>query len=147
MILENKMHKRFNRKVWTFKHDFTGSLAKWLIRQSPYTVPDNLAVCVEKFHAKLDELGTFDSHGMLEIELSSLTAKMGSMLESIPEIMELNERKNGREGNGFTSRHAADPEPDDDFICIGAVAQNITCDFAEHVDAEAWLDKDKLTQG
>ena len=36
------MHERFKRMVWVFKEDFTGALAKWLVKQSPYPVPDNL---------------------------------------------------------------------------------------------------------
>lgn len=35
------------------------------------------------------------------------------------------ERKNGREGNGFVSRYDQ-PEPDDDFIDLDALARNVT---------------------
>lgn len=141
-----KKHERFHRKVWAFKSDFAGSLAKWLVKQSPYVVPDNLSICITKFHDKLDELADFNTLEMAEIELSTLTEKVDVILQSIPEIMALNERKNGREGMGFSSRYSKKTEPDDDFICIAAVAQNITCCFAERADAEAWLDKYKSTE-
>ena len=137
------MHERFNRTVWAFKHDFTGALAKWLVKQSPYTVPENLSVCIERFHDRLDDIGTFDSLGMAEISLVDLTATVDDILQSIPEIMALNERKSGRDGIGFSSRFSTDPEPDDDFIDITAVAQNITVEFCEREDAERWLDRDK----
>ena len=136
-------HNRFYRKVWASKSDFTGALAMWLVKQSPYIVPDNLSVCIIKFYNKLDEIETFDELGMAEVELSTLTSKVDSILESIPEIVQLNERKNKREGIGFSSRYSKKPEPDDDFIDITAVAQDITCCFAEREDAQCWLDKDK----
>lgn len=133
-------HERFHRKILAFKSDFTGALAMWLVKQSPYTVPDNLSICITKFHKRLDELGKFDTAGMAEINLKTLTENVNKILESIPEIMALNERKNGRDGTGFCSRYSKDPEPDDDFIDIMAVAQNITCEFAEREDAQCWLD-------
>jgi hypothetical protein len=136
-------HDRFNRKVWASKSDFTGALAKWLVRQSPYTVPDNLSICIEKFDKAVDKGYKFDENGIVEIGLLNLTDKTNQILEEIPEIMILNERKNGREGMGFSSRYSKDPEPDDDFIDIMALAQNITCDFADRADAQCWLDKDK----
>ncbi len=55
--------------------------------------------------------------------------------------MALNERKNGREGLGFSSRYSKVPDPDDDFIDIMAVAQNVTCEFADQEDARCWLDR------
>ena len=79
---------------------------------------------------------------MAEIGLSDLTEKVDKILWSIPEIAALNERKNSREGNNFSSRYSKDPEPDDDFIDITAIAQNITCELAEHADAQCWLDRD-----
>jgi len=140
-VIPTVQHERFNRKVWTFKADFTSSLAKWLVSQSPYVVPDNLSACVEKFHTKLDELGDFDANGMAEIGLSMLSSKIAKILESIPEIMELNKPRNGHNQNIFVSSHMSNPVPDDDFICVGAVAQNIVCDFADRADAQCYLDE------
>lgn len=133
-------HERFHRNVWAFKDDLTGSLAKWLIHQSPYDVPANLSICVRCFHAKISKAFDWDKSGMCELDLRTLTEKLNPILESIPHIMALNERKNGRNGHGFCSRYTKEPDPDDDFIDIEAVAQNICCDFAQRADAEAWLD-------
>lgn len=133
-------HERFNRKVWAFKHDFTGALAKWLVKQSPYVVPENLTKILEEFHSKLDNLGEFDAAGMLEIDLSTLTDRVDAILLTIPSVMSLNERRNKRQGMGFSSRYSFNHDPDDDFICIRAVAQNITCEFATNADADAYLD-------
>lgn len=137
------VHPRFKRTVWAYKKSFTGALAKWLVKQSPYSVPDNLEICLEKFDKSIQKAFNFNTSGMVEIELSSLTCKINDLLEEIPEIMALNDRKNGREGMGFSSRYSKDADPDDDFIDIMAVAQNITCEFAESADAECWLDREK----
>ena len=137
------IHERFHRKVWAFEHDFTGALAKWLVKQSPYVVPDRLSICIQKFHDKLHKIATFDNNEMAEIDLSGLTEKVYPVLRSIPEIRALNERRNGREGCGVSSRYSKKPWPDDDFIDIMAVAQNITCEFADRADTECWLERDK----
>ena len=135
-------HERFNRKVYASKRDFTGSLAKWLVRQSPYVVPDNLSGCIIFFENRLDELATFDTVGMAEISLTGLVPQIEKILEDIPMIMALNEKK--KEGFVIDTN-----DPDNDFIDIGAVAQNIGCDLAESADAECWLsrNKDKREEG
>ena len=73
-------HDRFKRSVWAFKANFTGALAKWLVRQSPYVVPDNLSVCIEKFHAQLDSIAEFEIHGMAQRGGSvSCTVRIGKV--------------------------------------------------------------------
>lgn len=141
-------HARFNRKVWAFKKDFVGSLAKWLIRQSPYTVPDNLHKCLEDFDTAIGNYFSFDTAGMCEIDLSTLTPVVSLLLESIPEIMLLNERKNGDTSHAFTSRRFNEPpNPDNDFIDILAVAQNITCDFATDAESDDYLNSCRAKKG
>jgi len=140
-------HPRFKRNVWIFRSDLVGSLAKWLAIQSPYPVPDNLSTCLSGFHDKLETFEKWDGNGMAEVDLSTLTERVYPVLESIPEVMALNEKKSGRPGHVFVSRHHDGPgDPDDDFIDIMAVAQNIACDFADSADAQAHLDNnDKET--
>ena len=134
-------HERFNREVWAFKDDLTSSLAKWLVKQSPYTMPENLYVCVIKFRFKISKAFDWDANGMCELDLRTLTEQLNPIFESIPEIMALNERKNGRDGYGISSRvDESVPDPDDEFIDVGALAQNICCDFADREDARCWLD-------
>ena len=137
----SNMPPRFNRKVWALRTDFTGSLSKWLVRLSPYTVPNNLSTCIEKFDEELSTAFQFDINGMVEIELNSLTKTINKLIENVPEIMALNERKNGREGMELTSRYSVKSDPDDDFIDTYALARNITVDFAEKADAECWLER------
>jgi len=133
------MHERFNRTVWAFKKDFTGALAKCLVKLSPYPVPDNLEKIIAEFHERIPY--DFDKNGMVKVSIKDMRTKINKVLESMPDVMALNERKNGREGHSFTCRYSKKPDPNDDFIDIMAVAQNITCEFAERADAQAWLDR------
>ena len=132
------MHERFNRMVWVFKEVFTGALAKWLVKQSPYVIPDNLEKIIAEFYNHIPY--DFDKDGMAEVSLATMTEMIKEVLESMSDVMALNKRKNGREGYGFASRYSKGSELDDDFIDILAVAQNITCEFADRADAECWLD-------
>ena len=137
------MHNRFKRKVWASNNDFTGALAKWLVVQSPYVVPNKISVCIEKFSVLINDKFDFGKIGMVEIELSNLTTIVNELLESIPEIMALNESRNKNENTHiFVGACSSDPDPDNDFIDIMAVAQNIVCEFAEREDAIAFLDLD-----
>ncbi len=139
-------HERFDRTVYASVSDFTGALAKWLVKQSPYTVPINLSACVEKFDKKVRKVFSFDKNDITQIALLGLTETVYSVLEKIPEIASLNIPLSGHTGNIFVSRVSSGPEnPDDNFIDIMAVAQNITCEFAQREDAEAWLDREKAT--
>jgi len=137
------MHDRFKRKVWVTKNDLTGALAKWLVIQSPYTVPDNLPSCLEKFEGQLYRLGNFDRFDMLELELVGLTQKVYSILQTITDINSLNIPKNPAKRDRdiiFISRYSKFFPSDDDFIDILAVAQNIICELADRADATEWCD-------
>ena len=139
-------HERFNRTVCAAVSDFTGALAKWLVKQSPYTVPDDLSICIEKFDVEIRKVFEFDGNDIVSVDLGGLTSRVNKILEAIPEIAKLNEPKTGHTNNIFVSRFDAGPEnPDDNFIDIMAVAQNITCEFAQREDAEAWMDREKAT--
>ena len=144
-VVMTTVYSRFNRKVWAFKGDLTSFLAKCLVSQSPYTVPDNLSICLEKFDIQLDSTFSFDSVGMVHLDLSTLTNTINELLENVPEIVVLNARKNGRDGMGYSDRYSAKPDPDDDFIDLMAVAQNITCEFANKADAECWLESNRVS--
>ena len=136
------MHGRFNQKVWTFQSDYTGALAKWLVKLSPYVVPDKLSICITEFNKRIEKQFEFNELGMLEVELSTLTPIFFELLMSVPEIEALNDRKNGRDGYGFSSMCSAEPDPDDDFIDIMALAQCMTVDFATENDARILLETD-----
>lgn len=136
------MHPRFNRKVWTFRTHLVASLAKWLVAQSPYTVPDRLADCLYKFDGKLGIEFEFDKLGMVEVELSGLQQRLEPLLWAVREIAMLNESKNPSTSDmQIVSRYSKDPRPDDDFIDITAVSQNMVRDLATEDEAEAYRDE------
>lgn len=125
----------FQLEAWCFVSDFTGALAKWLVKQSPYPVPANLTECIEQFHEIISNLYEWDKNGMCLIDIEKVTAKMEVVLWAIPEVARLNLPKVGERGHKFTSRF--DPfnqSPDTDFIDIYALARNIACELrdAEH---------------
>lgn len=96
-----------------------GEFAAWSVRQSPYPVPENLAVAVQAFQEKwpYDDYQEFETMSALEAVIDGLFLKM-------PEVLSWNERKNGRQGMGFSSRYDQ-PHRDDDFIDLGALSRNI----------------------
>ncbi len=143
------MHDRFKIKVWAFKKDFTGSLAKWLVKQSPYVVPENLSECIVEFDRKIADVIKFDGDEMAEIDLSDLVAKIEPLLWDIPQIANLNKAKDSTTPDIiFTSRYEGKPKnPDRDFIDITAVAQNIVCDFAEREESEKLLEHQRDSGG
>lgn len=110
-----------------------GTLAMWAIRQSPYPMPDNLGVVVERF----TELFPADNIGFHTVadeeELYGLIYSLG---DQIPELLAWNDRKNGREGMGFVSRYDK-PSPDDDFIDLSALYSNVARSVAQEERANA----------
>lgn len=97
-----------------------GELASWAVQQSPYPVPEKLEPALLAFHANWphnEDYTTFDRVGVLEQAIAETIAK-------VPEIVAWNSRKNGRDGPAFVSRYSQ-PDPDNDFIDLDALARNI----------------------
>ncbi|CAB4120784.1 hypothetical protein UFOVP5_21 [uncultured Caudovirales phage] len=120
--------------IWTFTHQVAGTLAMWAIRQSPYACPDNLETVVKRF----SELWPADAQCMTEwADIDNLAEAIQQVSEQIPELLAWNERKNGREGMGFSSRYDQ-PSPDDDFIDLSALwwntARTIWAEEQTHAD-------------
>jgi hypothetical protein len=137
-------HNRFDRDVWAFKRDFVGALAKWLVMQSPYPVPNKLEKILMEFNRRLDNYAKFDTAGMALINLRTVAQDMEKILNDMPDVVALNEPHNPSDKQFFfTDRYSADRHPDDDFIDITAVGQNIAVEFAQREDAECWLDRMK----
>jgi len=112
-------HTPKNKVFVTPKH-LAGIFAMYAVRQSPYLVPDNLSDAIFEFMAGFDCTQT-----LLEWEhpLECCQTVKDSIMKS-PLCVAWNNRKNGREGMGFTSRFDQ-PHPDDDFIDLDALQMNI----------------------
>jgi hypothetical protein len=96
--------------------------ARWAIEQSPYACPDNLEVVVKKLQGE----NTSFMDGLLRFStMSELEKYLDVQYASIPELLDWNERKNGNKSSyGFASRYEK-PNPDDDFIDLGALSRNV----------------------
>ena len=139
MNVTHVTHERFNRMVWISKKDLTGGLAKWLVILSPYTVPEKLSEIITEFGENVPY--AFDTGRLACVSLATMCDAIYKVFEKIPNLMALNERKNGRQGVSITTRYSAKPEPVDDFIDIMALAQNVVCEFADREDAREWLNR------
>lgn len=125
----------------------TGDLASCAVQQSPYVVPDNLAEVLTKFAALWPNDGiegfackTWASMGLLEKQLDET-------FRAIPELTAWNERKNGREGMGFSSRYDS-PSPDDDFIDLDALSRNVAMSaWADAVEFKRFNDAFEAKHG
>ena len=114
------------------QNDVLGELAGWAVRQSPYTVPENLSGAILAFSthwpAAACNFGTdatipdFPSHRFADMR--ALERAIDHVIEQVPEILAWNQRKNGRDGPAFVS-HYSQPHPDNDFIDLGALSRNI----------------------
>jgi len=104
-----------------------GAIAKWGIRQSPYPYPDNLEVVLRKVHDTVSEFFEHADLGFIEFDTEdSVREFTHDALKDIPEWLEWNDRKNGNDAPfQFTSRYDTKGNPDDDFIDLDAMIQNI----------------------
>lgn len=111
-------------EYWFMKSDFLGALAYCVVVQSPYDTPD-IAGALKSFDEYLGAKFTKSDRPekFTYTELQSFINE--DVFESIPEIEKLNHRKNGNNNKyGFCSRYDQ-PDPDDDFIDLGALARNV----------------------
>ncbi len=126
--LESKYHP--DKKFLVGKDDLIGALAKWGILQSPYLYPENLLIVLDKFNDHITpyfEKLPPEALGYLEFDVIELEDFIEGNLKTISEFLKWNERKNGRDGMGFSSRYdnPAEEDPDDDFIDLDALYRNM----------------------
>lgn len=112
-----------------------GALANWAVQQSPYIVPDKLAEALRGFYDQWPrgEYAQFDT--ILELDRT-----IRGIMVTVPEITAWNQRKNGRDGPGFVTRYS-EPNPDDDFIDLDALARNTAMEvWHDAADEKAFND-------
>lgn len=119
--------------------DIVGALAMWAIRQSPYPMPEGLEAACSTLSIDLVEI--WDEReaelGFLDLSVKDVEEMLLAAFKTNISIERWNERKNGREGMGFSSRYDK-PSPDDDFIDLHALARNV----AHSLKAERVIDRD-----
>ena len=109
------------------KRNLLGEIAHWAVCQSPYHRPDNLEVVLDKFNAIISAIPEYPTMSYAEIR------ELLDELKEIPEFMLWNERKNGRQGHGFSGAGHRDDgsvtffnaKADNDFIDLDALIRNV----------------------
>jgi len=107
------------------KNNILSEIAKWAVCQSPYHRPDNLELVLDKLDLRLGAW-TDDILGYRKMTYKEIKKFLSKELESIPEFMLWNERKNGNQAKyNFTSRYSKKENPDNDFIDLDALIRNV----------------------
>ena len=115
-----------NSFIITIK-DVCGSLAKWVIRQSPYLVPDDLSGAVHQFADNFC-CSPPDEDGYFRTNCSDLHRLVRQAFDKCPLIMNWNNPKIGGHTLVFVTR-CSKPQPDYDFIDLDALARNVAHDL------------------
>lgn len=103
-----------------------GHLAMWAVRLSPYPAPSGLAEVVARFQeGAAPRFKLVSGLDMAELSRAELRSLLADHLLSQPEVQGWNERRNRRDGHGFITATSARPDPDDDFVDLEALVQNI----------------------
>lgn len=105
--------------------EIVGTVAMWAVRQSPYIIPGNFVVALQRLERSIrEDAGELQ---MIDFESWSLfKAYLVSKLRAVPEYVAWNDRKNGnRAPLQFTSRYDGPGDPDNDFIDLDALEINV----------------------
>lgn len=109
-----------------------GQIANWAIRQSPYTVPDELRECIEVLNSRMEPEAMVLGE-MLYFEFQDMISMMQFLegkFKGVEQIERWNTPRNGKSSSsGFvfvSTNHSL--HPDDDFIDIHALIRNVAND-------------------
>ncbi len=122
-VLTNKDISENYRDVemYLMRKDFTGQFANWVVQQSPYACPDITAALVAFDAYVLEVMAGEEVKKFTYDELNDIITE--AAFERIPAVLALNVAK-VTSGAGYRNRHNR-PQPDYDFIDLGALARNI----------------------
>ena len=132
--MENEYKVPKEVKYVITQRSIMGSLADYAVQQSPYHRPDNLEVVLDKFYEQIkDEFDDGKKYCKKFDTYKECKDWLEVKLKSIPEFMLWNERKNGKQGNGFTGAGHHDngditffqAKADNDFIDLDALIRNV----------------------
>jgi hypothetical protein len=115
--------------IYLSAKQLAGAVAMWAVRQSPYQAPANLEKVVVAVQDRFEPNAEF---GFREIYEGDVRKYLCELLRGIPEYMAWNERKNGNAAPlKFISRYDGRGDPDDDFIDLDALEQNVAKSIAD----------------
>ncbi|MCP4493244.1 MAG: hypothetical protein GY820_38970 [Gammaproteobacteria bacterium] len=123
--LDISTHYR-DREYWFMKSDFLAAFSYWVVAQSPYSTPD-IGPALKAFEKYVDVfLIPKDRHLPHRFTYEGLSESLTEeAFETIPEILALNSPKIGTGGKHIFVDRYSTPDPDHDFIDLGALSRNI----------------------
>jgi len=101
------------------KKDFTGAVAKWSVKQSPYSCPDDL----DRVIIKAD--GAWHGENIREWVYDDFKEFVHNFIYNTPEILAWNNSKSGKSYGGQFISAFNSPMPVDDFVDLDALTKNI----------------------
>lgn len=131
--------------IFVCSKELVGQVAHWAVRQSPYAVPAGLEAALAAFAKAIDPefviCRSSDNSGWRYFaDARDIEAFLRRTLFPIPEVAAWNERRNGRQGMGFSSRYGQ-PTPDDDFVDLEALAMNVARCIAQEAARDTVIDQ------
>ena len=135
----------WNVKRWIFKDHITGSFAKWAIRLSPYSCPDNLEKVIKYLDACLERGVDFEEDGLAKLSLCDINKLLYDILneQNISICDEWNEpKKNWRETEFSCLGDATKEDPDFGYISLDALFHNVCLDIRMERRANDKFDKE-----
>ncbi len=135
-ITITRMPGLWNEPFYVSINDILGSFAKWAIKQSPYVAPDNLELAVKSLSVHLSgQQHQWDNDQFIEMKCSELMMILEGFCEQSDILKGWNTSKLGKSDYVFVDRYSQ-PDPDYDFIDLGALIRNISHDIClvNHVD-------------
>lgn len=140
----------WNKTHCVSRKDITGALAKWAIRQSPYTWPDNLEGVIKYLDACLKRdiawspLGV-PNDGIATLSLRDVAKLLYDILyeQGFAPFDDWNKCKKGDTPElKFTSSFEGAGDPDRDFIDLDALITNVCIELRTHFREHARFDKE-----
>lgn len=115
-------------EIYMMRKGFTGQFARWVVEQSPYDVPD-ITEALRAFNDYVTVLMGVETVKKFDYEeLNILISEQA--FEKIPAVLALNVAKISS-GPVWVDRYTT-PNPDCDFIDLGALARNIFYSIIRH---------------
>ena len=123
----------WTKKRYTSKKHITSALAKWAVRQSPYPCPEELEIVVKYLDACLEKSVSWDKHGFVNLSLQEISKLLYKILydDNFKPFYRWNESKNISEGIKYVSRYDGPENPDDVFIDLDALLNNVCLEIRD----------------
>jgi hypothetical protein len=114
------------KKYLFSQKDLLGYIACWSVMLSPYNVPENLTGVLETFALKTKPLFEGLKFEIMSASSEEICLILDKHLITQVSVIKWNERKDGNtEPYLFVSKYESKPNPDNDFIDLGALKRNI----------------------